>query len=72
MRDDERPVMVEIDGVFYRGRRSVRQIGARVWIDGEEVSVDVDRDGDTIGYIRALASPVVFCACIYPRLRGSP
>lgn len=48
MSDDERKVYVEVDGVIYRGRRSVNQSGSRVWIDGKEVGVEVDNNGDPL------------------------
>ena len=43
-----RKVRVEVDGAIYQGRHSVHQSGERVWIDGGEVGVDVDCDGDPI------------------------
>jgi hypothetical protein len=49
-------VWVEVDGVTYRGRRSVHQHGGRVWIDDGEVGVDVDRDGNPIQLSSGLAS----------------
>ena len=43
---DERKVHIEVDGVVYRGRRSVNMSGSRIWIDGQEVGVEVDNNGD--------------------------
>ncbi len=48
MSDDEYKVRVEVDGVVYRGRRSVHQNGGRVYIDGKLVGVEVDNDGDPL------------------------
>lgn len=45
---DERKVYIEVDGVVYRGRRSVHTSGNRVWIDGQEVGVEVDGNGDPL------------------------
>lgn len=45
---DDYKVRVEVDGVVYRGRRSVHQIGDRVYIDGKLVGVEVDNDGNQL------------------------
>jgi hypothetical protein len=45
---DVRKVHTEVDGVIYRGRRSVHMSGNRVWIDGQEVGVEVDNNGDPL------------------------
>lgn len=47
-KNDEYKVFVEVDGVVYRGRRSVRQDGDQVRIDGKLVGVDVDNDGNPL------------------------
>lgn len=56
---DERKVRTEVDGVVYRGRRSVHMSGSRVWIDGQ--AVGVDNNGDpivcTAGTLPIAASP---------------
>lgn len=48
MTDDARKVRVEVDGIIYRGRRSVSQVGSRVLIDGKIVGVEVDNDGNPL------------------------
>lgn len=48
MSNDEYKVRVEVDGVVYRGRRSVHQKGEHVWIDGKLVGVEVDNDGNLL------------------------
>lgn len=45
---DDYKVFVVVDGVTYRGRRSVNQRGNKVWIDGMLVGVDVDNDGNQL------------------------
>ena len=45
---DERKVYTEVDGVVYRGRRSVHMSGRRVWIDGQEVGIEVDNNGEPL------------------------
>jgi len=41
-------VYSEVDGIVYRGRRSVHMSGKRIWIDGREVGVEVDNNGDPL------------------------
>lgn len=55
---DESKVRIEVDGVVYSGRRSVQMSGSRVWIDGQEVGVEVDKNGEPIDDTEA-ALPVV-------------
>lgn len=38
----------EVDGVRYSGKNSVTQKGKRVWIDGMEVGVECDNEGDLL------------------------
>jgi hypothetical protein len=52
---DEPKVHIEVDGVVYRGRRSVNMSSSRIWIDGQEVGVEVDNNGDPL----AAALPLV-------------
>lgn len=44
----ERKVISEVDGVVYRGRHSVRISAGRIWIDGKEVGVEIDKDGNPL------------------------
>jgi hypothetical protein len=68
---DERKVHIEVDGIVYRGRRSVHKAGNRVWIDGQEVGVEIDNNGDPL----ATTLPIVEMDGIqkkpwWQRLRG--
>lgn len=48
MAELEHKVFVTVDDVVYAGRRSVTQIGDRVWIDGREAGVECDNFGDPL------------------------
>lgn len=54
---DERKVYMAVEGVVYRGRRSVHMSDNCIWIDGRQVGVEVDNNGDPIDLPEAL--PVV-------------
>lgn len=48
MSDSDYKVRTEVDGVVYRGRRSVVMDGRTVRIDGKLVGVEVDNDGNQL------------------------
>lgn len=45
---DEHKVRTEVDRVVYQGRQSVHMSRGRVWIDDQEVGVEVDHDGNPL------------------------
>jgi hypothetical protein len=46
-----------VDGITYSGYFSVHQKGKRVWIDGKEVGVECDNDGEPLATAVAVKLP---------------